>query len=272
VLWTSGLGAVSVLAGLILAVTQYRVRYSGLMRWHYVSGVIVGVFALTWVFSGWLSMEPGQWAASRNTTIRVAEALSGGPLDPGQFPRFDGQVWAQSVGNHAIKELEFRRLQGEPYYVARGVAPELLIAAQPLHLRSGAFPLESILERVRQGYAGVGILDSQILTEYDAYYYDRRRLEPLPVLRVKFDDPERTWLYVDPGASRLVGQVTRRQRLERWLYHGLHSLDFSFWYYNRPLWDVVVIVLCSGGALLSAIGVVIGFKRLNRLLRKPAVL
>jgi hypothetical protein len=264
VLWTSGLGAVSALAGLILAVTQSRVRYSGLMRWHYVSGVIFGVFALTWVFSGWLSMEPGNWAASHNSTIRVAEALSGGPLDLSQFSGFDPRAWEPLLSGRPVKELEFRRLQGEPYYVVRGVAPALLVAARPLHVRSDAFPLESIVERVKRGYAGVGIVDSRLLSDYDAYYYDRQRLDTLPVMRVKFDDPERTWVYVDPLASRLVAQVTRRQRVQRWLYHGLHSLDFSFWYYNRPLWDIAVIVLCSGGALLSAIGVVIGFKRLRR--------
>jgi hypothetical protein len=212
-------------------------------------------------------MEPGNWAASQNSTIRVAEALSGGALDLSQFPKFDAGAWEPLLSGRPIKEREFRRLQGEPYYVVRGVAPALLVATRPLQVRSDAFPLASIIERVKQGYPGVGIVDSQLLSDYDAYYYDRQRLDPLPVLRVKFDDAERTWVYVDPGAS-LVAQVTRRQRVQRWPYHGLHSLDFSFWYYNRPLWDIAVIVLCSGGALLSAIGVVIGFKRVNRLITK----
>jgi hypothetical protein len=83
-------------------------------------------------------------------------------------------------------------------------------------------------------------------------------------LRVKFDDPERTWVYVDPVMSQMVAQLTRRSRIERWLYHGLHSLDFPVWLYGRPLWGSVVIFLCSGGAVLSAVGVLIGFKRLRR--------
>ena len=39
----------------------------------------------------------------------------------------------------------------------------------------------------------------------------------------------------------------RRSRLERWLYDGLHSLDFPFLYYQRPLWDAVLILLSIGG-------------------------
>src|SRR5580765_1183977 len=47
ILWTSGLGIVSALAGVMLSLSQVRVRYAGLFRWHYVSGALVGVFALT---------------------------------------------------------------------------------------------------------------------------------------------------------------------------------------------------------------------------------
>jgi hypothetical protein len=89
----------------------------------------------------------------------------------------------------------------------------------------------------------------------------------LPVVRIKFDDPEKTWTYIDLSRSALVTSFTRKQRIERWLYHGLHSLDFPFWYDNRLVWTAGVVVLCGGGALLSAIGAVIGFKRVRRLMR-----
>ena len=46
--------------------------------------------------------------------------------------------------------------------------------------------------------------------------------------------------------------------------NGLHSLDFSFWYYKRPLWDIGVILLSLGGAALSGIGLVMGFRRILR--------
>ena len=106
-----------------------------------------------------------------------------------------------------------------------------------------------------------------MLTTYDSYYYSRDGLAPLPVLRVKLDDPDRTWLYIDPRMSQLVGRVHRLDRAERWLYNGLHSLDFSFWYYRRPLWDVGMILLSLGGLTTSAIGLCLGLKRVVRGLR-----
>jgi uncharacterized iron-regulated membrane protein len=68
VVWTSALACALSVLGLILGVTQFRrskpftlaksIPYAGAMRWHYVTGVVFGVFTLTWAFSGLLSMEP----------------------------------------------------------------------------------------------------------------------------------------------------------------------------------------------------------------------
>jgi hypothetical protein len=81
--WTvvgaSALGCLLAMLGLLLGITQFHkstpfrwsqaVRYQGLLRWHYLSGVFFGLFALTWVFSGLLSMEPFDWANADSLEI-----------------------------------------------------------------------------------------------------------------------------------------------------------------------------------------------------------
>jgi hypothetical protein len=116
----------------------------------------------------------------------------------------------------------------------------------------------------------VPVLEATLLEDYDSYYYAFGRRAPLPVLRIKFDDPDSTWLYVDPRMSQIVGRAHRRERLQRWIYHGFHSLDFSFWYYSRPVWDIVMVGLSLGGIALSGIGVVIAWKRVARAVRRIA--
>jgi hypothetical protein len=96
-----------------------------------------------------------------------------------------------------------------------------------------------------------GSRTSPAWSDYDSYYYDRNRELPLPVWRVSYGDPQRTSLYVDPARGVILRKEERLTRLNRWLYHGLHSLDFPFLYYRRPLWDVVVITLSIGGLLLT---------------------
>jgi hypothetical protein len=68
----------------------------------------------------------------------------------------------------------------------------------------------------------------------------------------------------------LLQKEERLSRLNRWLYHGLHSLDFPFLYYRRPLWDIVVIVLSIGGLIVSASPLVAACRRFRRHGRRAA--
>ena len=110
----------------------------------------------------------------------------------------------------------------------------------------------------------VSSIEYALLTQYDSYYYSRDGQAPLPAVRIKLGDADRTWVYVDPAVGQVVGQVNRFNRAERWLYNGLHTLDFPFLYYNRPLWDASVILLSLGGAAVSGIGLFMGLKRVRR--------
>ena len=113
------------------------------------------------------------------------------------------------------------------------------------------------------------VVDAVWLQEYDAYYYDRSNTRRLPVLRVRYDDAAQTWLYLDPFRGAIVRKEVLLTRINRWLYHGLHSLDFPFLYYQRPLWDVVVIVLSLGGLILSVTTLLPAWRRLRRHGRRP---
>ena len=95
-------------------------------------------------------------------------------------------------------------------------------------------------------------------SEYDRYYLDRRGQRPLPIVRVTLTDADQTRYYIDPRTGRLAGVYSDRNWVTRWLYHGLHSLDFPWLYAHRPLWDIVVITFMGGGTLL---GVTAGYVR-----------
>jgi hypothetical protein len=205
-----------------------------------------------------------------------------------RFPAFAAQRWAPLLAGRVLKEIEFRRILDAPFYLARyttaaaepdpqrerlhqpyyitgrGEPRHLLVDATTLAVRSEPFATDAVLARLRAAAPGANIAAHELLTAYDSYYYSRSGQAVLPVLRVKFDDPLRTWVYVDPALAQVLAGVHRLQRLERWLYNGLHSLDFGFWYYRRPLWDIGVIVLCLGALVTSTIGFWLGFKRLKR--------
>ena len=281
VIWTSSAGCLIALIGIVLGIIQFRasrpfrisrvssyIPYSGLMRWHYITGVIFGIFTLTWVFSGLLSMDPWEWVSGPDLAVS-REAFTGGPVDLAQYPKFDLPAWSQLSAGHQIKEIDFAKIQGDPYYVVRlEDSKRLLIAANPLQVKQELFTVDSLMDRLKTAVPDASIVESQLLTEYDSYYYSQDEQRPLPVLRAKFDDPKQTWVYIDPVMGQVAGQLHRGDRIQRWLYHGLHSLDFSFWYGNRRVWEIGMIVLSLGGTAVSGIGFWIGIKRLGRGLKR----
>jgi len=280
--------------GLILSVTQFRktrpfrlgraIPYSGWMRWHYIAGAVFGVFTLTWAFSGLLSMEPFEWTDAPGVAV-PRDVFTGGLINLSRFAAPDATTWSRVLNGRAIKEVEFERIQDEHYYIVRqapdardegrrserlhqpypvtgSVEPDrVLVAADTLEVRRAPFSAESLLARLKAALPDVPIVQTTSLSDYDSYYYSRGRQTPLPVLRVKFGDPAQTWFYIDPETSQIVSQLHRLNRIERWLYNGLHSLDFSFWYDKRPLWDIGVIVLLVGGLASSGIGLYLGVTR-----------
>ena len=299
VVWTSTAACIVALLGLILGVTQIRrskpfrltgwIPYSGWMRWHYITGVVFGVFTLTWAFSGLLSMEPYEW--TRATGLEVdRDVFTGGSIELSRFPAVDAARWEPIASGRAIKELELVRIQDEHYYVVRSAAdaaaagrrerlhqpyivagrvePErLLVSASTLAIRREPFSVDSLMARLREAVPDVPVVEQQLLTEYDSYYYSRRQLTPLPVLRVKFGDPAETWIYIDPEMSQVLAEIHRLNRVERWLYNGLHSLDFAFWY-NSVMWDVGMIALSLGGLASSGLGLMLGLKRIKRVAQR----
>jgi uncharacterized iron-regulated membrane protein len=105
------------------------------------------------------------------------------------------------------------------------------------------------------------------LTSDDSYHYSHHNTAVLPVLRARFALAAGDTFYVDPAQGQLVGYADRNSRWNRWLFNGLHQLDFVR---VRPVWDVTVITLCLLGGTATLAGVVLGWRRLRKRPRPSA--
>jgi hypothetical protein len=295
--WTSAIAGLVAVLGIVLAFTQWRrtrpfnlkksIPYAGWMRWHYITGAVFGLTTATFAYSGMMSMEPFAWTNAEG--LRIARnTFSGGPADLQSFGSFDPSAWRVALDGRAIKEIAFTRIQDESYYAVRlaldGPAyakmrerlhepyttdvavgqDRVLVSASTMQVRKEAFGTDAIIARLRAAANEAPIVEQTLLTEYDSYYYSRRELQPLPVLRVKFGDPMESWFYVDPKTSNLIAEIHKYDRLERWLYSALHNFDFKLLYDYRPAWDIVMLLLCLGGFVSSVIGVYLGLQRMRR--------
>ena len=79
---------------------------------------------------------------------------------------------------------------------------------------------------------------------------------------MKFDDPESTWYYISVADGEILSPITNANRLERWIFKGLYSLDFQFLIKHGSLKDAILIFLCLAGFFFSLSAVIVGWRRL----------
>ena len=293
VIWLSLLGCLLCLSGLLVGLLTLGARgrrlaspYSGLMRWHHYAGLLFGLVTFTWTFSGALSMEPWNWHPGTSPSRSQVDTTAGGVPRLGVLTPPHVRAGLDAVAaDFRPREMEVLQFLGVPYGLALDPghgerASNLPTTLAPLGQRGPRQRLVALDGRVPETFErfgadlfsalpaavmpGVGILDETWLRAYDNYYYDRSGARRLPVLRVRYDDPQDTWLYFDPYRGAIVRKEERLTRINRWLYHGLHSLDFPFLYSRRPLWDIVVIVLSLGGIAVSLTSIGQAWRRLRR--------
>lgn len=305
IIWAALIGCVLCVSGVVIGIWRYspsrRFRlkgershspYAGMLWWHHYAGLVFGLFSFTWALSGALSLTPWDWAPGTAPTPRQVAAVAGGPFRLNTLTFAGLRAGAAAIDTaFASKEFEVLQFAGQPYLMAyrppetfdigRWNNPDLraVVSAQlriehrlaavggSEHRAFTRFPDAAVLAVARAAMPGVAIEDATWLDEYDAYYYDRRNFKTLPVLRVRYADPSRTWLYLDPQHGSILLRHERLSRVNRWIYHGLHSLDFPFLYRSRPAWDIVVILLSAGGFALSMTTLAPAWRRLKRLWR-----
>jgi hypothetical protein len=302
IVWGSLVGALMCLAGMVIGVwrfspsSRFRLKgvhshspYSGWMWWHHYAGLIFGFLSFTWAVSGALSLGPFDFLRGSPTTREQRSAVAGDELNMDLLTVEKLHLsLAQFSSSFTPKELELLRFRGEPYFIGYRPPPDynyeyeigshaeryepprehlIVPAVTPEAGPFKRFDDATMWKIAQEAMPGIPMVDSAWLHEYDSYYYNQDGLRTLPVLRVRYDDPQQTWLYLDPQRGTMMRQE-RATRWNRWLYHGFHSLDFPFLYYRRPLWDIVVIVFSIGGIALSVTTLLPSWRRLVRHARR----
>ena len=274
IIWLSIAGTLMCIVGIMWGLWRvapfrgYRLRnhrqwspYAGWMRWHHYAGLIFGLVTTTWIFSGLLSMDPWDWHPSTSPTREQRQRVAGGPIDVNDLTVARLQTVVHAFAPDLPKEVEIVRFRGRYYASAKA---GIVSFDQPQFGARDQLPADLLMGAATLAMDGVPIDGESWLDGYDSYYYDREGRLSLPVLRVRYDDPQHTWLYFDPKHGTIARKEERLTRLNRWLYHGFHSLDFPFLYYRRPLWDIVVILLSIGGIVLSATTLTASWRRVRR--------
>jgi uncharacterized iron-regulated membrane protein len=266
VLWVSGPCIAAAVTGIWIGLLRTRIGkrrfrggrvtpYHGWMLWHHVAGLVGGLFLLTWIFSGWLSVDPGRAFTSPDPDLKAEQLyVAGVPLPQIDLARLG------KVGEGA-RLVRLSTFAGEPLVTLVDAAGRQTILDATTLIPARAD--RAVIERAALALVPDGrLVRSELLTAPDLYWYDVAALPPLPMLRLKFDDPARTWLHIDPATGELYQRLDTRRRAYRWAYDLLHKWDLSSLTLNRPLWDILLWTFSILGIVTSISGIWIGWKRL----------
>jgi hypothetical protein len=275
VIWTSGIGTFTALLGIAIGIWTFspsaryrgagkptRFPYRGSKRQHAILGLIFGVGAATWAFSGMLSMDPFPIASG---TSAGSEGREGGGLAQALRGRLSMDAFAgrhprealAAVAGLDVKELELASVAEESVYLATLAGGRTWILG--LDGRASAEFDRKQLAGIVTKAAPAGLAELREVAQYDRYYRDRRRKLPLPVVLARLNDADQTRYYIDPRTARIVGRYNSSDWVGRWLYHGLHSLDFPWLYNHRPAWDIVMIACMIGGTALCVTSLILAW-------------
>ncbi|MEM1396454.1 MAG: hypothetical protein AAGH38_03270, partial [Pseudomonadota bacterium] len=229
IVWSSLLGVVATTLGITIGLLQFRggrskrvSPYRGVINWHHVTGLVFGLFTLTWVTSGLFSMNPwglmsgGDASAERRRAPKAA------------FTQVQIEKLIDLLKSETVKDVVSARLlelDGEQYAILvhqdRQVERRRLANAQPI--RPDADEISNRIATIRPN---ASISELSLIDTSDAYYFGHKQRIELPVWRVTMSDNESTLYYLSATTGELVRKVDGPAKQYRWFHYGLHRLDF----------------------------------------------
>jgi hypothetical protein len=259
--WLSLFAIISVLLGIYLGVLRLvKVRRSGQkllspfrgwMRWHHILGLISGLFVLSWIFSGWLSMDHGRLFSMPDATVEQKAQVQGLSMsDMGTHIKKE-----DLRGYRNTHEIIFHAFGGAAFTTAKNI--DGMVGTQSISPSEIARVID--IAWPKSDVANYGAIRSP-----DTYSDLREGQLPAGTIRVELNDTDSTWVHVDAYSGEILSVMDRSRRLYRWLFNGLHSLDLPGFVEQRPLWDFVMLLLLLIGFVGSLTGVVLGSRRLFR--------
>jgi hypothetical protein len=233
--------------------------FRGWMRLHHIIGLFASVIIVSWMLSGWLSMDHGRLFSRPEPTRQQSLLVSG----------LSVAAIAQAIHLPLIRalapasEITFNALAGHAFitaYDSAGGVRSSFPNPQPGQVltRLTDSLLLSGLEPLWPGH----VHPAAVGDSYDRVY---RLAESAASETAVFEvSGESLRLYVDRDSGRVLAVMDTSRRQYAWIYYALHTLQFPGLIEHPEIRSVLVLALLALGFLSSITGVVLSVKRLRR--------
>jgi uncharacterized iron-regulated membrane protein len=234
------------------SLTFYRLRW---MRWHHLLGLFASIFVLTWILSGWLSMDHGR-------------LFSRGAPTAEQLARYEGTRLADALPTMKMaaipagtKQLDFTVVGGQLLATAwQSDGTALTLGANGTRL-SPATIRDQIGNAARAAFPGAPSFDIAPIDPTATYALAEGW--PASAVRVRLGAglPD---VYADGADGRLLTVMNDSRASYAWIYYALHTFNFPGLTTRPLLRQTLVLIPLMLGFLFSITGVVLGIQRLRK--------
>lgn len=261
--WLSLIALVAAVTGSVLGIIRMKIArgrivspFRGWHWWHHILGLACMTFVLTWIFSGWLSMDHGRLFSTGKLTAAEAAAVAGAP-EWETLPAREAQpvsARAREVEWFVFDQKFYRRERtGLDAQALFSSAPGMGVSVSP---RAFLNPQEvaAYVNRLAPG------CKNPVPVAPDDNYAMTASLPSAPVYRSICGD---VWFHIDGASGALLERLDPSRRAYRWFYSALHTLDIPAFAARPNLRSALIVILCGGGLIFSLTGIVIGWRRLR---------
>jgi hypothetical protein len=259
--WLSLLVLFGVAAGAVIGTARVKFEggrlvspFRGWQAWHHWLGLACMPFLLTWMLSGWLSLDDGRLFSSSTPSVAETAALLG-------EAEWDA-LRAEEIRRvrAPVQEVTWFVFAGQIYRSERETAgPRYLFIAgrdnQSVSQRQEFLHPDEIDAAARHLTAPC---DPAFRVPPDDTYATAAAVDK-PVFRIVCGND---WFHVDASDGVLLEKLDPSRRRYRWLYDALHKLDLPPLRQHPAVRTVLIVVLCTCGLIFSVTAIVIAARRI----------
>jgi uncharacterized iron-regulated membrane protein len=228
------------------------------LRWHHLLGLFASIFVLSWILSGWLSMDHGRLFDRGQPGNAQAAAYAGRPLHDALEEVDFGTI------RHIrrAREIGFTVVGGQAVinaYDAQGRSERFNAAGRPI---DDAAMTRLIVKGAQAAWPAAQV--TGISPADPSGLYAHAEGWPPSAWHVRLTGGAAPDLYADGQTGQILTVMSNSRASYAWIYYALHTFSFPGLITRPWLRQTLILIPLALGFLFSVTGVVIGWQRLRK--------
>jgi hypothetical protein len=270
--WLSFVGMLVACAGIWLGIVRWMAirrmpqkgltPFRGWLGWHHRIGLLCGLFVMTWIFSGWLSMDHGRIFSTGSPSLDQVSRARGVSVRANARDISISSIRAAGPASQIL----IGAIAGHAFLVSQGAGPARLSWIEPSAVdATGTIPGALLVAGVRMAWPGQPVGAPRPVPADDLYLSAESMAPETVILRV--GGPKAVDVYLDPITGHILAVMDQSRRAYAWWFYALHTFRFPALSARPALRHVAVLVPLAAGFLFCVTAVVIAVSRLRSTLR-----